>query len=538
MSGFTVEDYTPRVVELTSLDRAYYAGDPQITDEEYDVYKQILIKYEEKHNKNNIKNKVGYKNTNDKFEHINLMYSLKDVFTISEYYKWNKPYLKHNKVISDKIDGVSLKIVYNKGKLLYGLTRGDGVHGRKIKKVNDLVKGLPTKISYLDYLEVTVEVFIKKDYLKVFNKKYNTTYKTHRSVCSAVVNILDTTKFMNELEYKVWGSILPAKTYTKQLMDLKDLGFNTINVKSVDDIDIHYKDAIRDRESLDYHVDGLVISIDALGVRNTIGNTIRYPRWSIALKLPYIEAVGTTITDIILNTSRYGVISPKAKVETVTINGIDVSYVNLYNFDYIKKNKLNVGSIVDIILSGDITPKILNVNKTMPVKRYNKCYSCGKDTTKVDSKLLCRNVKCKAVILAKVKYLTSKQCFNIKGLSETIIKDLLNGNIISNEYDIFKLDMKKLLKIGLTDIKGKTILDSLSPKNLPLTNILMALFVPDLSYRTCSLIVKNNGTDIFKYNIETILSNTKVNDIYVTDLVGAIKNNKSILQKLIKDYHA
>ncbi len=478
-----VKNYKLKIKNLKKHNKYYYEKDnPKISDAEYDTLKQEIFDLE-KNNKylidlNLTKNLVGSAPAKrfKKIKHLSPMLSLSNAFNIDDMRDFQKKisnflnYTKQNIVLlaEPKIDGISATLIYEKGKLVKGLSRGDGLYGEDILENLRTIKNLPQKILSKDIpnlLEVRCEVYISKSDFK--NLKDN--FANPRNAAGGSLRQKDP-KVTSKIPLKYFaygfGSVKPMifKTQDEFLVTISKWNFitNPLSkiVASINDVEKQHSYIDKIRSSLDYDIDGLVYKINDLSLQQRLGNTSNSPRWAIAYKFSAEKAI-TRIKDITIQVGRTGAITPVAKVEPVTVGGVIVSNATLHNEDEIKRKDIRIGDTIQIQRAGDVIPQVLSVDKSKRDKKSKsfifpyKCL-CGSKTTKeyskstkkLDAVRRCiKGYSCDFIAKEKLKHIVSKEAFDIDGLGKKVIEQFWDLNLIKKPSDIFSLNYDKIKKL-------------------------------------------------------------------------------------------
>ncbi len=475
--------YKKKIKNLRKHNQLYYLKDkPIISDAEYDQLKKDLLELEKKNprlkNISSVEKIIGAPPSNKfkKIKHLLPMLSLSNAFNETDminFLKKVKNFLNNYKSNIDlfcepKIDGISATLIYEKGILVKGLSRGDGETGEDILENLKTIKDIPKKISSMNVpnlLEVRCEIFIgKKDFIKIKNKFANPRNAAGGSLRQKDPN--ETKKIPLKYFAYGFGAVEPMQfdTQSNFLEQLNKWGFkiNPISklLKNEEEISLQHKKIDQIRSSLDYDIDGLVFKVNEIKLQKRLGNTSNSPRWAIAYKFSAEKAI-TKIKDIIIQVGRTGAITPVAKVEPVTVGGVVVSNATLHNEEEIERKDIRVEDIIIIQRAGDVIPQVVSVDKSKrnkDSKKFifpNKCL-CGsetvkefsKSTKKLDAVRRCtRGYNCDFIAKEKLKHIVSKEAFNIDGLGKKVIEQFWDLELIKEPSDIFKLDYNKILEL-------------------------------------------------------------------------------------------
>ncbi|MDC1130384.1 NAD-dependent DNA ligase LigA [Pelagibacteraceae bacterium] len=576
--------YQLKIKDLKKHNDHYYNNDsPIINDFEYDKIKKELLELEDKFpflKKNeSVSNIIGAKPLNkfNKIKHLKPMLSLSNAFKKDDMLDFQKKILnflnlKDKKIelfAEPKIDGISATLIYERGLLVKGLSRGDGVTGEDILSNLKTIKSIPKKITSSNIpkiIEIRCEIYIgKKDFIKIKGKFANPRNAAGGSLRQK--NPKETAKI--PLKYFAYGfGAVDPMIFKKQsdfLQKINKWGFN-INplskiITDMEMIENHHKKIERLRSSLDYDIDGLVFKVNDLNLQKRLGNTSSSPRWATAYKFSAEQAI-TKIKDIIIQVGRTGAITPVAKVEPVTVGGVVVSNATLHNEDEIKRKDIRIGDTIKIQRAGDVIPQVVSVDiskRNKNSKKYlfpTKCL-CGeetkkdfsKSTNKQDAVRRCtKGYECKFTAKEKLKHLVSKEAFNIDGLGKKVIEQFWDLNLIKEPADIFELNYEKIAKLegwGETSINNlkKAIIHS---KLITLDKFIFSIGIRHIGQENAKILASFFGsvkdlTKLFQFKSrKNILINlVDLNGIGETQ-IDSINNfflnetNTKIVQELIE----
>ena len=476
--------YKKIIDTLEKHNKHYFINDnPTITDSEFDKIKKHALELENKYPYLQKLQKpatkiVGAKPSNQfkKVKHLAPMLSLANAFNqddMKDFLKKIKNFLNIKntqlEILSEvKIDGISATLIYEKGFLKKGLSRGDGVTGEDILDNLKTISNIPTRIISKDIpelLEIRCEIFIsKKDFSKIQHKFANPRNAAGGSLRQKDPN--QTSKI--PLKYFAYGfGAVEPMVFKKQsdfLDKIKQWGFviNPLSkvVTGVEEIQKEHNNIDSIRSSLDYDIDGLVYKINDLKLQRRLGNTSNSPRWAIAYKFSAEKAI-TTIKDIIIQVGRTGAITPVAKVQPVTVGGVVVSNATLHNEDEIRRKDIRIGDTIRLQRAGDVIPQVVSVDISKRNKDSKKfvfpvrCL-CGaetkkefsRSTKKQDAVRRCiKGYDCKFTAKEKLKHIVSKEAFNIDGLGKKVIEQFWDLDLIKEPANIFELNYNIINKL-------------------------------------------------------------------------------------------
>mgnify|MGYP001373532616 FL=1 len=475
-----VKLYKEKINKLINFNKAYFEKDnPIVSDSKFDALKKELLvlakKYPYLKKIKNIERIIGSKPSNKfkKVKHSISMLSLSNAFNKEDMEDFGKKVRKFLNIKSNielssepKIDGISASLRYEKGKLIYGLSRGDGVFGEDITENLLTINDIPKKLNNApEIIEVRGEVYIgKKDFEKLKDK-----FANPRNAAGGSLRQKDS-KATSKIPLKFFaygiGEISPQifKNQTDVIKKLKTWGFpvNPLckTVSSIDEIENNHTELESLRSTIDYDVDGIVYKINNIGFQHRLGSTSNSPRWAIAYKFSSVKA-SSRIKEISIQVGRTGAITPVAKIDPITVGGVVVSNATLHNEDEINRKDIRVGDVVTIQRAGDVIPQVLSVDKS---KRNNKSKKfifpekclCGYPTKKeinlttkkVDAVRRCiRGYECDFTAREKLKHIVSKDAFDIDGLGKKVIDNFWDLKFIRTPSDIFSLNYEKIEKL-------------------------------------------------------------------------------------------
>ena len=375
-------------------------------------------------------------------------------------------------VVEPKLDGLAVELVYENGKFINGSTRGDGNTGEDITTNLKTIKGIPLVLrdettTLPNLLEIRGEVFIRKEDFKLLNdnriKSGKQLFANARNAAAGSLRQLDpkiTAKRSLSIYCYQAGVVdgIDFTTHIDFLDHLKQWGLpvnpKATKVKGIKKaIQIH-KNLESERNEFPYEIDGSVIKVNSMSLRNELGERSRSPRWAIAGKFKS-QQVTTVISDIFASVGRTGAITPVAKLEPVEVGGVTVTNATLHNQDEIDRKDIRIGDTVLIERSGDVIPKVIKViqeKRPKNTKGYhlpNHCPACNGGLLRPENEVVfrCFNYSCPAKIKGKLKHFVSKHALDVDGLGEKLIDQLVNEGIIKNVDDLFRIQKKQLADI-------------------------------------------------------------------------------------------
>ena len=484
------EQAKKRVEELRPLlqyyTKKYFDDEQVVSDYEYDMLmrelKQIEKEYPELITEDSPTQRVGtgaIKKGFEKVTHEVPLQSLQDVFTFEEIEEFDEKMQKAANefsrpleyVVETKIDGLSSAIEYRNGKLYRGATRGNGIVGEDVTQNISTIKHVPKELKEPISITVRGEVFIRKTDFDKLNEdrllEEQEQFANARNAAAGSLRQLDSKITASRpLDIYVFNvqkcDDITFETHYESLLYLEKLGFNVNPVKILCKNMQEVRKAIEDignmRNDLDFGIDGAVVKVNDLELREKVGTTYKTPRWAVAYKYPP-EKKETLLKDIVCQVGRTGAITPMAILDPVYVAGSKISKTTLHNEDYIKQNDIRIGDRVVIQKAGDVIPEVVGVNKkkrdgTEKIFEMPRvCPVCGAEAVREEGEAVvrCIGVECPAKLYRSIIHFASKDAMNIDGLGEAIIGELIERKLISNIADIYKLtieDISSLKKNG------------------------------------------------------------------------------------------
>ena len=559
----TEQEYKQNVELLKKWAEAYYKEDnPLVSDEVYDKLYREVEKFEEEHPKlidpDSPTQKVGGE-VLDEFEkarHLSRMWSMEDVFDDKELEEWVQRVYKNVGVCEfycePKFDGASLNLIYENGKLKQAITRGDGVIGEDVTHNAKVIKSIPKNISYQPLIEIRGEVLMPKYEFDKLNeeraKKGEPLFANPRNAAAGSMRQLDSSiTAKRELIFQTWGVGENSLGY-KKLSDMMDfiygLGFKEPPKRKVcndsSEIEAFYQEFVKIRDSFSVMLDGMVVKVNDISLQEKLGYTVKYPRWMCAYKFPAIEKM-TKIKDIISQVGRTGVVTPVAIVEPVNIEGVVVERATLHNFDEIKRKDIRIGDTVIIIRSGDVIPKITKVlteyrtGDEKVVQRPTYCPVCGSELLDEGILLKCQNLLCEARVVNSIIYFASKQCLNIEGLGDKIVKLLYDKGLVKSVLDLFELKKEDLLKLeGFKEKKVNNLLNAIeSVRGAECWRFVNALGIEHIGEVASKKICQRFGIDFLNATKEELLDIEGFGEEMAESVLEFLRVNKELVTKLL-----
>jgi len=500
-------DVEKRIRELTEKinyhNHKYYVEDsPEISDIEYDeMYRELEElenRYPELADPNSPTRRVGGAPLEgfEKVVHEVPMLSLSDVFSEEELIAFDERVKSAlggsvEYVVEKKIDGLSVSLEYENGRFVRGSTRGDGVVGEDVTHNLKTIKSIPLELKErLPFIEVRGEVFISRDNFLKINEEQEANgqplFANPRNAAAGSLRQLDPRiAAKRKLDIFVFNIQRVGgrsfATHSETLEYLRRIGFKVSPdyrvCKGIDEVLEAVRDIGEKRGENSFEIDGAVIKVNQLSMREILGSTSKAPRWAVAYKYP-AEKKTTVIKEINVNVGRTGVLTPNAVLEPVRLAGTTVSRATLHNMDYIREKDIRIGDTVWVQKAGDIIPEVVEVVKEKRTGREivfempEKCPVCGGEVVREEGEVAyrCMGIECPQQLLRSIIHFASRDAMDIEGLGPSIIEALLGKGFIQGIADLYYLHEKKQDLINIERMGEKSVqnlLDSIekSKKN-------------------------------------------------------------------------
>ncbi len=512
--------------KINYYSKLYYDEDNSpLSDYDYDMMMNRL-KALEKENPELITvdsptQKVGGKARDDfeKVVHEVPLQSLQDVFSYDELYEFDKRIKQTGDTyycVETKIDGLSCALKYENGILVQGATRGDGLVGEDVTENVKTIKSIPHKLKEPLNITVRGEVFISKKEFEKLNEEREVLgrplFANARNTAAGSLRQLDPkiTKErpldiyifnVQKTENKTWNS------HYEELNYLAKLGFNVVPFrklcKTIEEAVNAVTEIGENREELGFGIDGAVIKVDDLSLRERIGTTFKVPKWAVAYKYPP-ERKETVVKDIICQVGRTGAITPMAILEPVKVAGSTISKTTLHNEDFIKEKDLKIGDKVIIQKQGDVIPEVVEVLKDKrdgsekDFEMPKVCPVCGAQAIREEgeSAVRCTGIECPAKALRNIVHFASDSGMDIEGLGYKIVEQLIDKKLISNIADIYDLKLEDIASLKKNGKKfAQNLIDAIEDsKNRDLANLLSAFGIRHVGNKLAKSLAKKYKT--------------------------------------------
>ena len=567
----TLEQAEDRINELKPkieyYTRKYYEDEQVISDFEFDMLmkelKQLEADYPELITPDSPTQKVGtspIKKGFKKVTHRVPLQSLQDVFSFEEVREFDTRMQKLaseynlplDYVVETKIDGLSTALEYKDGIFIRGATRGNGTVGEDVTENLKTVRTIPHKLKEPINITVRGQIFIgKKEFDELnesrladeeerFANARNAAAGSLRQLDSKITagRPLDIYIFnIQEIENK------EIMTHYEGLKYLQELGFNVnpvrILCKNIDEVLEAIKKIGEDRENLSFGIDGAVVKVNNLELREKIGTTFKTPKWAVAYKYPP-EKKETKVIDIICQVGRTGAITPMAILDTVNVAGSNISKTTLHNEDFIKEKDIRIGDNVVFQKAGDVIPEIVEVVKSKRTgeekifKMPRTCPVCGAQAVREEGEAVvrCIGIECPAKLYRSIIHFASKEAMDIKGLGDAIIEELIERKLISNISDLYNLTLEDIATLKKNGKKfAQNLINSIEEsKNRELHRVITSLGIRHVGVKLAKSLAKEYKSmdNLIETSLEELESKQDVGEITAESIYNFFKQGQSI----------
>lgn len=547
-----MEDKITRMKELISIlnkaSELYYQKNTiMMTDYEYDHLYDELVELEKETNMTlsnsptiNVEPEIS--SSLKQVEHPSPMLSLAKTKKVSELENFlgNKEGL-----LSWKLDGLTIVLTYEDGKLISGVTRGTGIIGELVTENVKQFKNVPLTIPYKGRLVLRGEAIIKYSDFNRMNEELgdgSSQYKNPRNLCSGSVRQLDSSITAKRCVNCIIFALIESSTNISNLKSecfdwLKNQGFEVVEhykvtKNTVKEQVLMFKEKVKE---YDIPSDGLVITYDDIAYGNSLGTTAKFPKHSLAFKWKD-ETVATTLRKVDWLVSRTGLINPVAVFDPVELEGTIVSRASVHNVSILEGLKLGIGDTIMVYKANMIIPQIAsNSTQSGNLEIPDRCPVCGSKASIISNSdvkyLYCMNDFCKAKLIKRLSLFVSRNAMNIDGISDMILNKLITEKIVNNYKDLYHLDRYKDKIIAFDGFGEKSynnMVNSIEKsRHVKLANFIYALGIPDIGFSRAKLICNHFNNDFNKISNLTYeeLSNISgVGDVIAKEWIDTFSN--------------
>lgn len=508
---------------LNQYAKEYYTQDnPTVSDSQYDQLYRELVELEEQHPENILPNSPTHRVGGlvlegfEKYQHEYPLYSLQDAFSKEELIAFDKrvkaEFPTASYMAELKIDGLSVSLTYVNGILQVGATRGDGNIGENITENLKRVHDIPLHLDQSLDITVRGECYLPKESFEAINieKRANgeQEFANPRNAAAGTLRQLNTgIVAKRKLATFLYQEASPTQKETQDdvLKELESYGFSVNHHRlissSMEKIWDFIQTIEKDRISLPYDIDGIVIKVNSLAMQEELGFTVKAPRWAIAYKFP-AEEKEAEILSVDWTVGRTGVVTPTANLTPVQLAGTTVSRATLHNVDYIAEKDIRIGDTVIVYKAGDIIPAVLNVvmskrNQQEVMLIPKLCPSCGSELVHFEDEvaLRCINPLCPNQIKERLAHFASRDAMNITGFGPSLVEKLFDAHLIADVADIYRLSIEDLLTLdGIKEKSATKIYHAIqSSKENSAEKLLFGLGIRHVGSKASRLLLEEFG---------------------------------------------
>lgn len=535
--------------ELTQHNYSYYVLDnPTISDYEFDMKLKELQELEAKHpeffDPTSPTVRVGGEVTKN-FEtvvHENRMYSLDNSYSKEDLQDWE---VRIKKMVDGpveytcelKYDGASMNMIYEHGKLVRAVTRGDGFQGDDVTTNVKTIKSVPLQLKgdYPEKFEIRGEIILPIEGFNKMNEERieigEEPYRNPRNTASGSLKLQDSSEVAKRplecLLYSLMGGQLGFSTQFEGLQKARDWGFKVPKeaklAKSLEEVFEYIDYWDQHRHDLPYEIDGVVVKVNSFYQQEELGYTAKSPRWAMAYKFK-AEQVSTRLNNISYQVGRTGAITPVANLEPVLLAGTIVKRASLHNADQIEKLDIRVGDEVFVEKGGEIIPKIIAVDLTkrplnsQPTNYIKECPECGTELVRQDGEAqhYCPNYNgCNPQIIGRIEHYISRKAMDIEGLGGETVALLVNQGLINNYSDLYELTREQVIPLErMAEKSAENLINGIeASKHIPFERVLYALGIRYVGETVAKKLAKH-------YKSIEKISMASQNDLVNVDEIG------------------
>jgi DNA ligase (NAD+) len=521
--------------EIRQHEHSYYiVDDPKISDAAFDRLmirlKELEAQYPDLATPDSPTVRVGGapREGFQKVRHTTPMVSLDNAFSIEALTAFDRRVRettgreKIDYIAEHKFDGLSLSLIYEKGALVRGVTRGDGATGEDVTPNVKTIRSIPLSIDLAllkkagvpaDF-EVRGEVIMTREAFEEMNLQQSEQggkiFANPRSSAAGSVRVLDPRiTASRRLDFFAYYMLVNGRAPKKRLSEILET-LSVLRFKASDDWKLchslaeveRYIDAWESkREKLEYEIDGIVIKVDEISLQNELGFTSKAPRWAIAYKYAAHQET-TLLKEIAVSVGRTGVLTPFAIFEPVQIGGVTVGKSTLHNMDEVERLNVHAGDTVLVERAGEVIPHVLKVVKhgkeEKQFKMPDKCPVCGTRVHRAEGEVAyrCVNVSCPARRRESFLHFASRHAMNIDGLGEKIVVQLIDHNVVKDFADLYKLDLESVSGLErMAEKSAQNLIDEIAAsKKNSLERLIYAIGIPFVGERTGQLLAQHFGS--------------------------------------------
>ncbi len=499
--------------------------------------------------------------TFEKTKHEISMLSLDNAFSDDDLFDFDKRIKKevdnYTYFVEPKIDGLSISLIYEEGKLVKAITRGDGTIGEDVTENAKQVSNIPQSINYKESITIRGEIYMSDESFAHINKIREANGEV--LLANPRNGASGTMRQLNPLVVKerrlgmiAYWAMNEEDQYAFQTQEdtidnLSKLGFETsklsVFAKDINDVIQKIKLMSKQRDDIPYEIDGIVIKVNESQLHNEIGYTTKFPKWAIAFKFP-AEVKETTLLNIFPTVGRTGRVTYNAYLEEVELAGTKVQRATLHNADYIKDLDLRINDKVNVKKAGEIIPKVISSNKNArngnEVKwvEAKTCPSCQGELKRKEGEVdqYCLNELCPSRTKEKIIHFVSRDAMNIDGLSTKQIEKFIDLGWIETFSDIYNIKERREQLLAMEGYQEKSVnslIDSIEKsKNNSLDKLLFGLGIRNIGKKTARDIAREYGSleVISSLTLEELLNSNDLGEVKSNSLIEFFNDEKNIIE--------
>ena len=561
--------------EINEYNHQYYVlNAPTISDKEFDDKLRELQDLEETYpqffDAYSPTQRVGSDLTQGfkQVKHIRPMISLSNSYSVEEVAEFltraeNGLQGEKCEIIGEmKFDGTSISLIYEHGRLVRAVTRGDGEHGDDVTSNVLTIKSIPLQLpengDYPDAFEIRGEILLPWKQFEVLNKEraFNEEqlFANPRNAAAGTLKLQNSAEVarrgLDAYFYYMLGDNLPCNTHYDNMQRAKEWGFKVAPVMQI----LPSIDAVRDfisywdieRKNLPVATDGLVFKINDLRQQLNLGSTAKSPRWAVAFKFQ-AERACTPLKFVSFEVGRTGVVTPVANLEPVLLSGTIVKRASLHNEDIIRSLDIHDGDKLYVEKGGEIIPKIVGVDldsripDSAPVKFVTRCPVCGAELGRIDGEAawFCPNkYECTPQITGKIEHFVGRHMMNIDGIGEEVAQLLYTSGLVKNIADLYDLTEEKLMTLDrFKEKSARRIINGIEDsKKVPFERVIFALSIPFVGETTAKVLAgaAHNIDTLMAMNELQLSSIGEIGDKIARSIVDffSLDFNRTIIERL------
>ena len=460
-----------------------------------------------------------------------------------------------------KYDGTSISVIYENGRLVRAVTRGDGVRGDDVTAnvitIRSIPLQLPQDLDYPSRFEVRGEILMPWASFERLNKEraFNEEplFANPRNAAAGTLKLQNSAEVarrgLDAYFYFLLGDNLPFSTHTEAMEAIKSWGFKVAHTETLESIDA-VSDFIerwdKDRKSLPVATDGLVFKLNSMRQWRNLGATAKSPRWAIAYKFAP-ERECTKLKSVSYEVGRTGVITPVANLEPVLLSGTIVKRASLHNEDIIRQLDIHDGDMLYVEKGGEIIPKIVGVDikqrepNSQPIKFVTHCPVCGTPLQRIEGEAawVCPNKwECKPQITGRIEHFVARHAMNIDGIGEEVAVQLHESGLVNNIADLYDLTIEKLVSLDRFQLKSaQRIMRGIEQsRQVPFERVIFALSIQFVGETTAKVLARNvhNIDRLMEMSAEELAAIPEIGPKIAQSIVEyfAVESNRDIVERL------